>query len=182
VTGSLEARCGAWGSTMPLMVPRRNPPMETDSCNEQRGRPRRQLPGCENRYREASVRHGERGGNWPGRRRERRGDRQPSRGCVRYRAVRRALLPNTANASDLIFPQFGRTESDGRFSSSYSGGRHDLFVRVYDTVKRKLGISSIHHDVAIGMSSSSASSASRAPPTLPRPRSLDRCNSSWGLD
>jgi hypothetical protein len=92
------------------------------------------------------------------------------------------LLPNTANASDPIFPQFGRTESDGRFSSSYSGGRHDLFVRVYDTVKRKLGISSIHHDVAIGMSSSSASSASRAPPTLPRPRSLDRCNSSWGLD
>jgi phosphatidylserine/phosphatidylglycerophosphate/cardiolipin synthase-like enzyme len=57
------------------------------------------------------------------------------------------LLVNEDTAAGDVFYGYGRTRMDGTFSIPYESGTYDLFVRVYDRVRRPVGISGIHHDV-----------------------------------
>ena len=60
------------------------------------------------------------------------------------------LLINTANPNDSTpeLRPYARTDANGNFTITYAGGRHDLIVRVYDSVLRLVDIGTIHHDVS----------------------------------
>lgn len=60
------------------------------------------------------------------------------------------LLVNTANSHDSTpaLRPYARTDANGDFAITYTGGRHDLVVRVYDSVLRWVNIGTIHHDVS----------------------------------